>query len=83
MRLVCTLGGATSPAPMQFKFFDDQGYSGYLAFTPPTISSPGGSAHPLLLSPTLAPTRCTLWTWWVGTTRGTLHPPGPSQGPGA
>jgi hypothetical protein len=48
LRLVCTLGGAGSVAPMQFKFFDDQGYSGYLAFTPPT-RSPSSSARPLLL----------------------------------
>jgi hypothetical protein len=47
--LVCTLGGAGSAAPMQFKFWDGQGSSGYLAFTPPTTSSPGSSTRPLLL----------------------------------
>jgi hypothetical protein len=31
----------------------------------------------------LATTRCTLWTWWIGATRGTWCPLGPSPGPGA
>ncbi len=50
--LVCTLGGAGSAAPMQFKFQHRDGYSGYLAFTPPTTPTSGGSsssARPLLL----------------------------------
>ncbi len=49
LRLVCTLGGDGSVAPMQFKF----GTSGYLAFTPPTTTTASGSssssARPLLL----------------------------------
>jgi hypothetical protein len=37
LALVCTLGGASSPAPMQFKFYD--GFSsGWMAFTGPTTS---------------------------------------------
>jgi hypothetical protein len=35
--LVCTLGGASSPAPMQFKFSDGN-YSGWMAFTGPATS---------------------------------------------
>ncbi len=46
--LVCTLGGKGSAAPLHFQFIDDQGCSGYLAFTPPT-RSPSSSARPLLL----------------------------------
>ncbi len=50
LRLVCTLGGAGSVAPMRFKFEDGTGYSGYLAFTPPTTASrDSDSTHPLLL----------------------------------
>jgi hypothetical protein len=53
LRLVCTLGGAGSPAPMQFMFKDDDGYSGYLAFAPPatttTTSCSSSSTSPLLL----------------------------------
>jgi hypothetical protein len=52
LRLVCTLGGAGSVAPMQFDFGRGAGYSGYLAFTPPTTTTSGSSsssAHPLLL----------------------------------
>jgi hypothetical protein len=30
---VCTLGGASSPAPMRFDFKSGDGYSGYMAFT--------------------------------------------------
>jgi hypothetical protein len=33
LALVCTLGGASSPSPMQFKFLDGNGYSGWMAFT--------------------------------------------------
>jgi hypothetical protein len=33
LALVCTLGGASSPAPLQFKFLDGIGTSGCLAFT--------------------------------------------------
>ncbi len=50
--LVCTLGGDGSATPMQFKFKDGQGYSGYLAFTPSTTTATSGSssnARPLLL----------------------------------
>jgi hypothetical protein len=48
LRPVCTLGGA---APMQLRFLDGKGGSGYLAFTPPAAASAsdGSSAHPLLL----------------------------------
>jgi hypothetical protein len=46
---VCTLGGVGSVAPMQFMFTRDYDGSGYLAFTPPTTSSPGSSSRPLLL----------------------------------
>jgi hypothetical protein len=51
LRLVCTLGGAGSAAPMQFEFEDDAGCSGYLAFTPPgaTTSGSRSSACPVLL----------------------------------
>jgi hypothetical protein len=54
MKLVCTLGGAGSVAPMQFKFFCNSHVSGYLAFTPPaaattTTSGTSSSARPLLL----------------------------------
>ena len=35
MALVCTLGGASSPAPMQFEFLDMNGSSGWMAFTGP------------------------------------------------
>jgi hypothetical protein len=54
LRLVCTLGGAGSAVPMQFKFTDGFGWgSGYLTFTPPvstsTTSPSGSSARPLLL----------------------------------
>ncbi len=54
LRLVCTLGGAVSAAPMQFKF-EDGGpgyYSGYLAFTPPVAAATtttASLARPLLL----------------------------------
>jgi hypothetical protein len=37
LALVCTLGGASSPAPMQFKF-DDGKFSGWMAFTGPSTS---------------------------------------------
>jgi hypothetical protein len=37
LALVCTLGGASSPAPMQFKFFDGNA-SGWMAFTGPATS---------------------------------------------
>jgi hypothetical protein len=37
LALVCTLGGASSPAPMQFEFFDGD-YSGWMAFTGPATS---------------------------------------------
>ncbi len=47
---MCTLGGAGSSAPLQFKFVEDYYSSGYLAFTPPTTSSPGSSTRPLLLA---------------------------------
>jgi hypothetical protein len=51
LRLVCTLGGAGSVAPMQFMFSDGEGF---LAFTPPvstsTITTTTASlARPLLL----------------------------------
>jgi hypothetical protein len=49
--LLCTLGGAGSAAPMQFKFWDGDS-SGLLAFTPPTATTASGSsssARPLLL----------------------------------
>jgi hypothetical protein len=36
--LVCTLGGASSPAPMQFKFSCSGCPSGWLAFTGPATS---------------------------------------------
>ncbi len=55
LRLVCTLGGKGSVAPMQFNFFDGLGYfgfSGYLAFTPPTTTTTittASGARPLLL----------------------------------
>jgi hypothetical protein len=49
LRLVCTLGGARSAAPMRFWFEDGLGYSGYLAFTPPTTMSGSCSVRPLLL----------------------------------
>jgi hypothetical protein len=52
LKLVCTLGGKGSAAPMQFKFRDGPGSgSGYLAFTPPTTSASGSrsGARPLLL----------------------------------
>jgi hypothetical protein len=53
LRLVCTLGGDGSAAPMQFTFADGY-YSGYLAFTPHTTTTTSGSSstssgHPLLL----------------------------------
>jgi hypothetical protein len=36
LALVCTLGGASSPAPMQFEFYDRHcWYSGWMAFTGP------------------------------------------------
>jgi hypothetical protein len=39
LALVCTLGGASSPAPMQFKFLDELGApSGWMAFTGPATS---------------------------------------------
>jgi hypothetical protein len=38
---LCTLGGASSPAPMRFKFSEEDGPSGSLAFTGPT--TPGTS----------------------------------------
>jgi hypothetical protein len=37
LALVCTLGGASSPAPMQFEFNDGY-YSGWVAFTGPATS---------------------------------------------
>jgi hypothetical protein len=52
LRLVCTLGGARSAAPMQFKFICNDYGSGRMAFTPSTTattSGSGSSAHPLLL----------------------------------
>jgi hypothetical protein len=38
LALVCTLGGASSPAPMQFKFNDGNDDSGWMAFTGPATS---------------------------------------------
>ncbi len=38
LALVCTLGGAASPAPMQFDFWSGDGYSGWMAFTGPATS---------------------------------------------
>ena len=39
LTLVCTLGGASSPAPMQFKFLDEARYaSGRMVFTGPASS---------------------------------------------
>jgi hypothetical protein len=38
LALVCTLGGASSRAPMQFKLNDGNGYSGWMAFTGPATS---------------------------------------------
>ncbi len=50
LRLVCTLGGAGSAAPMQFKFVvTSRGTSGFLAFVPPTRGTSGGGTGPLLL----------------------------------
>ncbi len=46
---MCTLGGAGSAAPMQFKFWDGKGGSGYLGFTHPSTTSDSGGARPLLL----------------------------------
>ena len=42
LALVCTLGGAGSPPPMQFDFRSGYGYSGHLAFLlpPPTATAP-------------------------------------------
>ncbi len=48
LRLVCTLGGAGSAAPMQFKLSDPWS-TGCLAFTPPTATTSVASARPLLL----------------------------------
>jgi hypothetical protein len=36
LTLVCSMGGTSSPPPMRFKFEDDAGYSGWLAFSGPT-----------------------------------------------
>ncbi len=47
LRLVCTLGGAGSPAPMQFQFAEIIFSSGFLAFT--ASSSSSSSTRPLLL----------------------------------
>ncbi len=50
LRLVCTLGGAGSAAPMQFKFSCGSGTSGFLVFAPSTTTTGDGSvARPLLL----------------------------------
>jgi hypothetical protein len=49
LRLVCTLGGAGSAAPMQFKFWDGRGGSGYLAFTHPVSTTTTSHPRPLLL----------------------------------
>jgi hypothetical protein len=50
LRLVCTLGGHGSVAPLQFKFWDGSDSSGYLAFTPPATTTPTASLdRPLLL----------------------------------
>jgi hypothetical protein len=38
LALACTLGGATSPAPMKFLFLDGHGPSGWMAFTGPPSS---------------------------------------------
>ena len=38
LALLCTLGGTSSPAPMQFKFLDGNGFSGWMAFTGPATS---------------------------------------------
>jgi hypothetical protein len=38
LALVCTLGGASSPSPMQFKFNDGSYSSGWIAFTGPATS---------------------------------------------
>jgi hypothetical protein len=38
LALVCTLGGASSPAPMQFNFLVDGFSSGWMAFTGPATS---------------------------------------------
>jgi hypothetical protein len=38
LALVCTLGGASSPAPMQFRFSDYSGSSGWMVFTGPPTS---------------------------------------------
>ena len=47
--LACTLGGKGSPPPMQFKFYDKNGLSGYLAFLAPLTTAGSGAPAPLLL----------------------------------
>jgi hypothetical protein len=50
LRLVCTLGGAGSVAPMQVEFWDNGDSSGLLAFTPPVATTTTASlSRPLLL----------------------------------
>ncbi len=85
LRLVCTLGGAGSAAPMQFKFADDDGYgSGYLAFTPPTTTTSGSSssARPLLLVTDAGHDTVHLVDVVARTHAGYLAAPGSIAGPG-
>jgi hypothetical protein len=83
---VCTLGGDGSAAPMQFMFFDGNGHSGYLAFTPPTATtsdSSSSSAHPLLLVTDAGHDAVHIVDVVGRSHAGYIAPPGPSQGPGA
>ncbi len=85
LRLVCTLGGDGSVAPMQFKFYDDNGYgSGYLAFTPPpttTTGSSSSSARPLVLVTDAGHDAVHLVDVVGRTHAGYLAPPGSISGP--
>ena len=49
LALVCTLGGAGSPPPMQFDFRSEYGYSGHLAFLSPPPTATCVAPIPLLL----------------------------------
>ena len=51
LALVCTLGGAGSPPPMQFDFRSGYGYSGHLAFLLPPPTATCVAPIPLLLVP--------------------------------
>ncbi len=75
LRLVCTIGGDGSAAPMQFKF---SGGGGRLAFTSPSSDS---TSHPLLLATDAGHSAVHLVDVVGRTHAGYVAPPGSIAGP--